>query len=428
MKIELGRNYFDKSEKVVWNSETVLNSHWMVIGTSGSGKTYQLCRIIDHLKQSEGMRVHVFDVHGDIHTSPEHTSSVKFSESSEYGVNPFQVSPDPDFGGVRKRVNLFLAMIQRYSKTKLGEKQKNILRHLLYDLYALHGFYYTKPDTWRKGNKRFPTMSDLKRFAEQKYKDLMFGDSGEVQIKLQALSRKLPKYIKVTQKKKADEGDNERVEKLKAELKDAFCSFIDNYNASSQLKQFLKYDSKDVLKSTLQRIENLCNSGVFKDKPPHFISKRPIWRYDIKALSALEMGFVVELYLEKIFHLCKEKGISDLPHTCVVLDEAQNFISDEPDHIINVIMREGRKFGLALIFASQNFNAFTEDLIINSGTKLLLGQDHYQIDVTSKKFGVPVKRLKAIQPQKTGLVQFKSKNGAGGNGNYLSVILNSRGA
>lgn len=132
---------------VVWDSDSAINGHIMIVGDSGMGKTHQLRKIISGLYQgSNRLRVHVFDIHGDIKIPGE--SVVKFSETTDYGFNPLAINPDPDFGGVRKQIQRFISGVNKTSR-KLGTKQEAVLRYILLDLYQAHGFLEDEPATWR---------------------------------------------------------------------------------------------------------------------------------------------------------------------------------------------------------------------------------------------------------------------------------------
>lgn len=51
---------------LAWDSHQVVNGHFALVGGTGSGKTYQLTRFVDGLAGG-GVRIHLIDVHGDIH-------------------------------------------------------------------------------------------------------------------------------------------------------------------------------------------------------------------------------------------------------------------------------------------------------------------------------------------------------------------------
>jgi len=133
---------------VLWDSEQLVNGHTLIIGMSGSGKTFTLRKMIYHMLQSAGVdvpRIHIFDVHGDIRV--EGASSVRFSEQTDYGLNPLRVNPDPHFGGVRKRIQSFIGTMNKSMKN-MGVKQEAVLRNILVDLYASNGFRADDASTW----------------------------------------------------------------------------------------------------------------------------------------------------------------------------------------------------------------------------------------------------------------------------------------
>jgi len=423
MIINIGTNFFEPHEELIYTSEEVINGHWIVLGSSGSGKTHFIRKMVDEMSKQPGLRIHVLDAHGDITTDPRLTSNCKFSEASEFGVNPFSLNPDADFGGVRKRVNQFISMISRNSG-KLGVRQETTLRNLLYDLYKKRGFHHDKPSTWTlTEDKSFPTMADLESFIYEKLKTLVVGSSTKANAALDQLNRLTPNLQKELSKS-ANNRDIEKIAKLKESAKSSFCSYVDNLMTGTELDAYIRYDSKDVVKSTFNRISALTSSGVFKNNPPLFSKSTPIWRYDLTALSDAEKAFLGEIYLEKIFAACKMRGLcsNNEVHTIVIIDEAQLYISAESDHIINRIFNEARKFGIGIVFATQNYKAFSESIIINSGCKLLLGIDAYHHQEVSRKFGVGEKRLKAIQARKTGLCQIKGHS-TYLNNNYHSVVF-----
>ncbi len=103
------------------------------------GKTTILRRIISVMTQSGHARVrfHVFDGHGDVDI--DGGSSVTFHESSDFGFNPLELSADPEFGGVRKRIQS-LTMAINHTSVRLGPRQELALTRLLVALYRREGF------------------------------------------------------------------------------------------------------------------------------------------------------------------------------------------------------------------------------------------------------------------------------------------------
>lgn len=414
MQIHIGNDKFNGHAPVVWDSTAVINPHWFIIGSTGSGKTYQIKRILDQLKFS-GLTIHIFDLHGDIKTDPAYTSEIVFSNSSPIGLNPLKINPDPEYGGVRRRIKLFISMVNRYSHP-LGVRQESVLRALLTDLYSANGIYPDSPASW--GKNRYPTLLDLKRFTFSKLKSLIFGNADSTLKNLDALS----KYIRSLDKKMREENiDNDnQILKLRKSTIDSFTEFVNNIKTGKEIEQYINYDSKEVLKSVYNRIDSLSQMSIFKDVPPDFDKSKPIRRYMIKSLPREEHGYIVEMCLEGIFLKHLQQGISPNLKTIVVLDESHRFITEDSDHITNIIIKEARKFGLGALFSTQDIDHLSRDILLNCGTKLVLSIDETIRENVARKLGIESKRLKFIQARKSGITQIKTVEG---NGRYVDVIF-----
>ncbi len=437
MRIIFGRERFNQDRAVIWHSSRVYNGHMLVLGASGTGKTHLLRKAVNQMVETSGDFVGIFvlDVHGDLEFSDSISSTVIFSESGRVGINPLKVSSDRQFGGVRKKIRSFVSAINRTSR-KLGIKQENVLIHLLEDLYAANGFYIDDPQTWsldydpRKSrfSKKYPTMEDLKKFSEYKLKQMVTGAGSKAMKKLDELNRKftlLEKYRKKLLKKGSlDETEiskiENKIEDLKEETKRLYSEYIDSIETGRELDDYIKYDSEDVLKSVLRYIESLYQSGIFKGKEPDFGDK-PVRRYLINSLNPDEQKLFVDFLLEEIFFKAKEEGIKDRIDRIIVLDEAHMFFSDEPEHIVNIISKEGRKFGIALVMASQSLSHFSDDVLSNTATKIILGVDEVNHEKLSRKLRINKQSLRFIEPRKTALIQIK--NHANLNNKYVNTVL-----
>lgn len=407
---------------VVWDTKRLINGHVLIVGKSGTGKTHTLKKMVSQMSaQSNGkLRVHVMDVHGDIEL--DGASTVKFSESTPYGFNPLTINPDPDFGGVRKRVQSFIAALSR-TGFRLGSKQEAALRNILFDLYAANGFIDSDPSTWNidpsKSTGRYarkqPSMEDAVRFANAKLRGMFLGTSSKTVAALEKLYRKqiqLQNKIKYSNKA-LDTAEMEAVQndiaKLSTEAMDYFKEHMDSMQTGRELDDLIKYDSKDVMKSVVDRLENLHNIGIFRPKRPPFDVNCPIWRYDIKALSTDEKKLFVSFILEAIFLRATQRGVQDDVVELVILDEAHLFSSDEPDNPVNVIAKEARKFGLGLFAASQSPTHFSDDFISNVATKVVLGIDQMYWDGTVRKLKIEQGALEWIIPHQRMIVQMSNK-------------------
>ena len=413
-----------KSVKVVWDSEKIINGHALIVGKSGMGKTYTLVQMIEQIAEQakragKPFRCHIMDVHGDIEIKG--ASCVEFSEATKYGINPLLISADPKFGGVRKRVKSFIAAINR-SSTKLGSKQEAALRNLLTDLFAANGFYEGDANSWkindgikRKREKKNPTMEDAVRYASAKNKALLLGTDNKT---ISSLEKVYKKKNQIYKKLKAinKEGDAGEIDVLKAEFRkladeciELFSEHLKNLETGTELTDLMKYDSKDVMKSVLDRLENMNSSGIFDPVPPNFDRYNPIWRYDIKSLSQDEKKLFVTFMLERIFMGAVQRGVQDDLVEIVVLDEAHLFLTDEAENPANMIAKEARKFGLGLFAASQSPDHFSEDFLSNVSTKIILGIDQMFWDGSVRKLKLEQKALEWIVPHKRLIMQINNK-------------------
>jgi DNA helicase HerA-like ATPase len=412
---------------VAWNSKKAINAHMLVVGKSGTGKTYTLRNIINQLQsQSDNkMRIRIIDVHGDIDLPG--SSTIKFSESSSFGFNPLAVNPDPDFGGVRKKIQSFMSAINKTSR-KLGPKQESVLRNILLDLYAANGFYEKEPRSWKitdeYGNrlnhngkpKKFPTLDDAYRYANFKHKAMFLGSSNKAVLNLEDVNKKA-KQLYLKQKNVHKAPTKEEGERLKAELAttgdsaiEAYTNYIRSIENGMELTDLIKYDSIDSIKSLVDRLGNLVSCGIFKNHEPEFDNNASIWRYDIRALTNLdEKKLFVYFLLEEIFQKRVQEGEKSDVVEMVFLDEANLFFNDESDNIINIISKEARKFGLGLCCASQSPTHFSEDFISNVGTKIILGLDQMFWDGSVRKLKIEQQALEWIVPHQKMVVQINNR-------------------
>lgn len=143
--IDFHENKRGKTQYIEWDSRTAVNPHMLFVGMSGAGKTHNLKKLIrsmtDTVALDRDLRVHVFDVHGDIEI--DGASTVMFSQQTDYGFNPLRVNPDPHFGGPERQIQGLFDTLDKVMR-KLGNKQEACLRNILMDLYTAHGFEQKK--------------------------------------------------------------------------------------------------------------------------------------------------------------------------------------------------------------------------------------------------------------------------------------------
>jgi len=428
MKITLGQEFFsirnNDPKDVILDYSKVVNPHMVIVGPSGVGKTHNLRKIIQTLTQvKDNVKFHILDVHGDIEI--DNSSVVKFSETTDFGLQPLKLSSDPDFGGVRKRIRSFISMLNQTNR-KLGPKQESVLYNLLEDLYQARKFNPKNPDTWKEDNyRKYPTISDLKRWTEYKYKHMLFGAPSESMKAFEELKKanaQLQRKIKQGLKN-ADDKLEEQILKLKEKIKESFGKGVDKLGTGFELDELIKYDSSDVLKGVLDRIKIIESSGIFKENNPPFDTNNNVWRYDVKSLSRDEQKMFLSVLAEQLFLNVKEKGEKVLPEEFIVIDEASIFLHNaDGEYILNIIAKEARKFGFGLILATQSLEHIPDDIIESTATKIILGVSEEKMDITARKLQIDKQKLKYIIPRKSALVQIKE--GGKQYSPYKNVVLN----
>lgn len=401
---------------VAWDSERMLNPHMLIVGKSGAGKTHLLRNMTSQLLAASAgrLRIHILDVHGDIDI--DGSSTVKFSESTSYGFNPLTINADPDFGGVRKRVQSLIAALGR-TGYRLGLKQEAVLRNLLYDLYAANGFRDGDPASWALRDpahpdraKHNPTLDDAVRFSQAKLRAMFLGTSARTVEALEKLYRKQASFQRlVRQGARARPEEREALQKTLHETTEScvalFREHLEHMEHGHELDDLLKYDSREVMKGVVERLENLRSIGIFRPQRPPFDRANAVWRYDIKALLRDEQKLFVSFILEAILNARMQQGMQNDVRELVVLDEAHLFVDEDADNPVNIIAREGRKFGLGLFAASQSPNHFSEDFLSNVASKVILGIDQMYWDTLVRRFKVDPKALEWIVLQKRVIMQ-----------------------
>ena len=416
-------------QNVVINTQELINGHLLLTGMSGTGKSYQAKRLIKSAIQ-QNLEVDIFDVHNELE-QPNAVSAL-YSESTQLGYNLLTLNPDPHSGGVRRRINEIINMVNATSR-RLGSKQETALRNLLNDVYRINGCDDGDPKTWRKkemtGQIRqnlidqqdytelrqyYPIMDDLLSYADRKLTALYLGSSIKAVLALEKvnhltiqLNRALDKHHKATHDEQLEQTEK-ALDVAKAKVKDEFEAYIDHIESGREISDVMKYNSKEVLQSVLERLNILNAAGIFRPNPPPFGNTNGRC-HQIKHLSDDEQAMFVSMRLETIFRQCRDSGVKANLQHIVFLDEAHKFITEDSDNIINIISKEGRKFGLGLWCASQSPTHFSEDFLTNCGTTILLGLHSSYWDMACRKLRIEPSVLKYIRPQQAAAIKLQLK-------------------
>lgn len=286
-----------------------------------------------------------------------------------------------------------------------------------------------KPKT---AGRTHPSISDALRFARRILEISFMGSDQKAITQLEIFSRQTRLYQKkvldAMRRGQAGVDDKEEVEaeldKSAQKAIESFTEFVNSIKTGRELTDVMKYDSTDVLKSVVDRLENLNSIGVFKAAPPPFDPDASIWHYDLRALSLPERKLFVLFRLEEIFAKGVERGEQDEILDVIVIDEAHIYVDDDPENIMNTIAKEARKFGIALVCASQSPTHYPEDFVSAVGTKIILGIDELFWKGAATKMNLPEEALKWITLQRTMMVQLKEKGQAKNDWRWTTIANN----
>lgn len=270
--------------------------------------------------------------------------------------------------------------------------------------------------------REYPTVDAVLEYAHRIHLERFLGTDQKAIIALQLLNKQARKYqAKLLNAARWSNWNGGEIDvEMRAELEAARATASETYDAATrsiqtghELNSLIRYQSVDVLKSVVDRLQNLKRTGIFKDTPPPFDRANPVWRYKVNALAQEEKKMFVLFTLQSIFSRAVQRGEVPDVIDVIVLDELGTYCgredADEGDGIIGTIGREGRKFGIALWGAAQSPASVPESLVSSTGTKLLLGIDESYWQHAVTKLRVEKDLLEWVKPQVSCAIQLKER-------------------
>lgn len=143
-------------------------------------------------------------------------------------------------------------------------------------------------------------------------------------------------------------------------------------------------------------------------------SKHTVHIIQLKGLEGKTGKVVTEFLLWDLYNYLVSEGPNPLRLFCI-LDEAHN-LSFEKDSPVDKLVREGRKFGLGLIFASQQPEDFSSTAYSNTATKLVFQtlddtrRVSKKLALKCRNFSSPDQVLKIIAKLPKGRAFFVTRN------------------
>jgi len=421
---KLGHNLFIPSKEIYWDYRKEQNPHLMIIGKSGSGKTYLLRNILKHFALNEKGKINVFviDFHGDLEIEEAQTIEYNKNNPDTPGIGIFEFDYTTKAGGIYNRVDELVRIFENSFFPQMSPLRKALLQKLLLDVYIQKGFDPDDSSTWNKPVRELPTLEDLNNFIKKLVAilhDIKQNKGAEGVYHSVAIEQ-----LKTLLNKKNNYNENELIKKAKEAFELYKKELLDKEATIEEklgIKDFSFYTKKNVLNS-LESIEiyidAMVKSRIFSKNNPTFQKGENVFRFNLKYLDDSLMLFIANLIIQRIFTKLRmryeyKKDTAVNVNTFIVIDESKLILPNKEKnndlHYINRIVSEARKFGLGVILASQRINHYSQEMLSNISTKIVLNTDESEQPIVKRKLGIKDDKIfEQIKSKQYGVAYVKS--------------------
>lgn len=296
---------------VYWNPKYLTNPHIVIVGISGSGKSYTIKTFLLRASYVWHANAVIIDWTGEYMDWVTQTNGKVVSLGQGNYLNIMDLGGMKPYARIQQIINTLDLLID----ISRNEEQKRLLEWALETAYTNAGFRLDSNEQYDPLGRPLepPTLKDVVKLLEEK---LELEANPYVKRELQTLVYKLKQFTRPGE------------------------DFFAN-------------------KSTLS-LDELINSGLVD------INLSGLPSEPMRALGALTiLQFIKEKMRTEDFR--KIKGI----RLFVVIDEAWKISGEENSDVV-MIVREGRKYGFSMIIASQNPTDIAQSIFSNAGTVLML--------------------------------------------------------
>lgn len=338
------------------------------------------------------------------------------NDASTWAINEYEARLVS--GGNDNRLYMEVPMVEKDAAKAFGARWDGERRHW----YVQTENYKGDLLKWKPAFKarRYPTVKDVYNFAREMLEQRFLGSDQRSVRALGYLNkvahthhRQMIQSLKEKRVGLVDEDSEERLSTAKLRAIEAFTEYVNSVKTGKEMENLFKYQSPEVLRTTMIRFKGLLMSGIFKDETPPFDANNPVWRYKLPAMEADEKKMFVLFKLQELFSMAMQRGETRDVVEVVVLDELGTYTSaadaEKGEGIIGVISREARKFGLALWAATQDPSSVPESLLGAVATTVILGLADKHWDASVRSMGIDRKLLAWVQPQHSIAVLMKEK-------------------
>ncbi|MDJ0725221.1 MAG: type IV secretion system DNA-binding domain-containing protein [Prochloraceae cyanobacterium] len=137
--------------------------------------------------------------------------------------------------------------------------------------------------------------------------------------------------------------------------------------------------------------------GVFSKPQPDLSAK--LIRIDMHKLPPEIASIAAESLASQLMnkHRLMGEAKSKMPRTYLFIDEAKE-MPKKPGSACDRILADGRKYGLAMVLASQSERHLSKDVIGNSSTKIVLPVDQTEVKKVASKFRFGESKVAELEP------------------------------
>jgi hypothetical protein len=137
--------------------------------------------------------------------------------------------------------------------------------------------------------------------------------------------------------------------------------------------------------------------GIFTKPQPTL--DLPLIRFDLSALGKVPgLGAIAtEAIIKQVMdnHRIKGEINGKIPRTYLFIDEAKEVKNSKT---LNIILADGRKYGLGCVVASQRDSEISKEVIANTATKIVLPVDQTEVKAVARKFRFNESIVANLQP------------------------------
>lgn len=145
------------------------------------------------------------------------------------------------------------------------------------------------------------------------------------------------------------------------------------------------------------KLATMFEYGIFTRPQPSLDA--PIIRFDLSALGKVPgLGAIAaEALIKQVMDSHRIMGEIEgkIPRTYIFIDEAKEV---KASRSLNILLADGRKYGLCAVVASQRDAEISDEVIANTASKIVLAVDQTEVKRVSKRFRFAEGLVSQLQP------------------------------